>query len=272
MTYEELGREEKAGLIDKAMAFLIGSKMASWIFAGLASGLKTLITVVAIIKIFGVAGTGAGATAAAGGVIATAGLAIGAAFAAAILGALSVGLGIGIGKALEPTITSLKEKYPWIVPEIPEWAKEKGLTPAEMRAQTLFGMPPREKPLSPEGLGLDQTIVKLEELEAEDRRMGFTIWPVDRPALTAEDYIDQLEQRLLGLEDDRKSRIEVISYSVRDRQEPFETALDRLLRKMGELTEDESKIITIKYAMNPTGVMKSIISAVMLCTKAAIRR
>jgi len=274
--YEEWGREEKAGLIDKAMAFLIGSKLASWIFAGLAGGLKTLVTVVALIKVFGVVGTGAGATAATGGVIATAGLSIGGAFAAAILGALSVGLGIGLGKALEPIAEWWQRRFPELVPTLTGEARAAVLFPAPpaieevpwidtiRKAFTEHLIPPlkeewekfyawlvaypeepEEKPASPEGLGLDRTITKIEQAE-QAWGTGF-LTPIREAKSEAYLFLDELERKLDGIEEERKPVMKVMTPLRREGEDLFDAALNKWLRQMEELTQDRTMSIFVKY-------------------------
>jgi len=129
--YEELGPEEKAGLIDKFAGLMIGSKIASWIFAGLAAGLKTVLTiggVAAILKAFGVVGTGATATATGGGVVAAAGIGIGAALAGAITLALGAGITAYLMVEGPKWAERFQQRFPWFKTKVfgPE------LTPEQM--------------------------------------------------------------------------------------------------------------------------------------------
>lgn len=89
--YEEWTEEEKAGLIDKSLGFLIGSKLASFIFSGMAQTLSTLVTAGALLKIFGIVGTGASA-AVGTGVMGTVGSAIGIVLA----GSIALGLNMAL--------------------------------------------------------------------------------------------------------------------------------------------------------------------------------
>jgi len=135
--YEEWGREEKAGIIDKAMAFLIGSKLASWIFAGLAAGLKALITAGILLKAFGVVGTGATATATGGGVIATAGVAIG----AALSGVIVLGLTLALPLGMIAVADYLEERFPGGIPIL---APRPELEPGPLWDRILGPMPEPE--------------------------------------------------------------------------------------------------------------------------------